>query len=71
MKHPGHMYGGFVPAISERGMTERSPNNTFHVEVVGELTTKFQKLEERHLRLDQPTARICDLLLGPPPSRAQ
>jgi hypothetical protein len=21
MKHPGHMYGGFVPAISERGMT--------------------------------------------------
>jgi hypothetical protein len=21
MKHPGHMYGGFIPAISERGMT--------------------------------------------------
>jgi hypothetical protein len=21
MKHPGHMYGGFVPAISERGTT--------------------------------------------------
>jgi hypothetical protein len=21
MKHPGHMYGGFVSAISERGMT--------------------------------------------------
>jgi hypothetical protein len=21
MKHPGHTYGGFVPAISERGMT--------------------------------------------------
>jgi hypothetical protein len=22
MKHPGHTYGGFIPAISERGMTE-------------------------------------------------
>jgi hypothetical protein len=22
MKHPGHTYGGFVPAISERGMTD-------------------------------------------------
>jgi hypothetical protein len=21
MKHPGHMYGGFISAISERGMT--------------------------------------------------
>jgi hypothetical protein len=21
MKHPGHTYGGFVPPISERGMT--------------------------------------------------
>jgi hypothetical protein len=21
MKHPGHTYGGFIPAISERGMT--------------------------------------------------
>jgi hypothetical protein len=24
MKHPGHTYGGFVPSISERGMTVRS-----------------------------------------------
>jgi hypothetical protein len=24
MKHPGHTYGGFVPAISERGMTMAS-----------------------------------------------
>jgi hypothetical protein len=22
MKHPGHTYGGFVPAISERGLTQ-------------------------------------------------
>jgi hypothetical protein len=25
MKHPGHTYGGFVPAISERGMTDVLP----------------------------------------------
>jgi hypothetical protein len=25
MKHPRHMYGGFVPSISERGMTEGDP----------------------------------------------
>jgi hypothetical protein len=24
MKHPGHMYGGFVPTISERGTTDNS-----------------------------------------------
>jgi hypothetical protein len=23
MKHPGHMYGGFIPAISEWGMTPK------------------------------------------------
>jgi hypothetical protein len=26
MKHPRHTYGGFVPAISERGMTKRISN---------------------------------------------
>jgi hypothetical protein len=25
MKHPGHTYGGFIPAISEWGMTEFWP----------------------------------------------
>jgi hypothetical protein len=25
MKHPGHTYGGFVPAILERGMTYMKP----------------------------------------------
>jgi hypothetical protein len=25
MKHPGHTYGGFVPAISERGLTLTLP----------------------------------------------
>jgi hypothetical protein len=35
MKHPGHTYGGFVPTISERGMTEAVTinNNIGHVSV--------------------------------------
>jgi hypothetical protein len=46
------------------------PNDTFPGEVVGELIAKFQKLEERRSRLEWPTVRMCDLLLGPPPGRA-
>jgi hypothetical protein len=49
----------------------RSPNDTFHVEVVGELVAKFQKLEERRSQLERPVVRIYDLLLGPPPGRAR
>jgi hypothetical protein len=49
----------------------RSANDTFHVDVVGELAMKFQKLEERHSQLEWSGARICDLLLGPPPGRAR
>jgi hypothetical protein len=49
----------------------RSPNNTFHMEVVGELVTEFQKMEERCSRLERHAMRICDLLLGPPPGRAR
>jgi hypothetical protein len=44
-----------------------SPNDTIHVEVVGELVTEFQKLEEWHPRLERLAMRIYDLLLGPPP----
>jgi hypothetical protein len=46
-----------------------SPNDTFHMEVVGELVAKFQKLDERSSQLERPAMRIYDLLLGPPPSR--
>jgi hypothetical protein len=28
MKHPGHTYGGFVPSISERGMTSKPMTTT-------------------------------------------
>jgi hypothetical protein len=47
-----------------------SPDETFQVEVVGELVAKFQRLEERCSRLEWPGMRICDLLLGPPPGWA-
>jgi hypothetical protein len=47
-----------------------SPGNTAHAEVVGELTTEFQKVEGHHLKLELPTVRICDLLLGPLLGRA-
>jgi hypothetical protein len=46
-----------------------SPNDTFHVEVVGDLVAKFQKLEEWRSWLERPTARICGRLLGLPPSQ--
>jgi hypothetical protein len=49
----------------------RSPDGTSRVEVVGELVAKFQMVEDWHSQLDWPTVRICDLLLVPPPGRAQ
>jgi hypothetical protein len=48
-----------------------SPNQTFRVEVVGELVAKFWKLEERHSCLEKPSTRICNLLLGPPSDRVR
>jgi hypothetical protein len=47
----------------------RSPNDTFHVEVLDELPAEFHKLEERHSWLEWSAVRICDLLLGPPSGR--
>jgi hypothetical protein len=43
-----------------------SPDETFRLEVVGELVAEFQKLEERRSRLERPGARVYDLLLLPP-----
>jgi hypothetical protein len=48
-----------------------SLNDTFSVEVLGELVVEFWKLEKRRSQLERPAMRICDLLLGPPPGRAQ
>jgi hypothetical protein len=49
----------------------QSPSDTFHMEVVGKLAAEFQKMEERWSWLERPVVRICDLLLGPPSSRAR
>jgi hypothetical protein len=58
-----------VPSTVE-SVLGRSPSNTFYVEEVDELATEFQKMEDRRSQLEQPTARICDLLHGPPASWA-
>jgi hypothetical protein len=49
----------------------RSPGNVSHVEVVGKLVFELHKLEDQSSRLERPAARICDLFLGPPHSRAR
>jgi hypothetical protein len=47
-----------------------SPDETFRVEVVGELVAEFQKLEEQCSWLERRGTSICDLLLGSPPGQA-
>jgi hypothetical protein len=48
-----------------------SLDETFWVEIMDELVAQFQKLEELCSRLEQPDARICDLLLELPPNQAR
>jgi hypothetical protein len=47
-----------------------SPGEASRVEVMNELTTKFQKLKELCSWPEGPSMRICSLLLGPPPNQA-
>jgi hypothetical protein len=49
----------------------RLPDETFWVEVVGELVAKFLKPEEQHSQVEWPSMRICDLLLGLPSGLAR
>jgi hypothetical protein len=49
--------------------SRHSPNETFHVEVVGKLVVEFQRLEEWCSQLERPATRICDLRLRPPLGR--
>jgi hypothetical protein len=51
-------------------MLGRSPSNTAPVQGGGELAVEFQKVEGHHSILEWPAIRICNLLLGPPPSWA-
>jgi hypothetical protein len=49
----------------------RSPDETFRVELMDKVVAQFRKLEELCSQLEQPSASICDLLLGPPPDQAR
>jgi hypothetical protein len=44
---------------------------TSWVEVTNELVAKFWRWEELFSRLQGPGVRICELLVGPPPSQAR
>jgi hypothetical protein len=46
------------------------PRNTACAEVVGELAAELQKVDGHHSKLKRLAARICDLLLRPPPGQA-
>jgi hypothetical protein len=48
-----------------------SPDETSRVEVMTKLTTNFRRLEELCSQLEGPSTRICGLLLGGPPGKAQ
>jgi hypothetical protein len=48
----------------------RPPDETVWVEIMDELVAQFQKLEDQYSWLELPDARICDLLLRPPPDDA-
>jgi hypothetical protein len=48
----------------------RPPNNIARAEVVGELMAKLHMAEGHRSKLERPAAKICNLLLRPPPGRA-
>jgi hypothetical protein len=58
-----------VPTTVE-SVLGHSPSDTYRVEVVDEMAAEFEKMEDRHSRLEWPAARIYDLVLGTPPGRA-
>jgi hypothetical protein len=51
----------FQAAVSStvESVLERSPNEIFHMEVVDELVSKFQRLEERLSRLGVPSLGLA------------
>jgi hypothetical protein len=58
-----------VLSCATESVLVRSPSDTSRVEVVGELATEFEKVEDWHSWLEWPATRICDLLLRPPLGR--
>jgi hypothetical protein len=59
-----------VVSTTTESVLGHSPSDTFHMEVVSKLATKYQKMKDQCSRLGRPTARIYDLLLGSPPGQA-
>jgi hypothetical protein len=59
-----------VTSVAE-SMLGCSPDETFRVEIMDELVTQFQKLEDLCLRLERPDVKIYDLLLVLPPDQAR
>jgi hypothetical protein len=68
MKHPGHTYGGFVSAISERGMTHSvsgSTSKSFYplgdiVDCYQDVLAAFRVWEWSH-EIDTPDIKDVDL----------
>jgi hypothetical protein len=58
-----------VLSCATESVLVRSPSDTSRVEVVGELATEFEKVEDWRSWLEWPAARIYDLLLRPPLGR--
>jgi hypothetical protein len=44
MKHPGHTYGGFVPAISERGVTTVAGTRVHELSIIESCQRANQRL---------------------------
>jgi hypothetical protein len=53
MKHPGHTYGGFVPAISERGTTFLSGlNDDIQFQLLNTDYTDFQHMVDKTIVIE-------------------
>jgi hypothetical protein len=48
---------------------KRSPGDTAHAEVLGELVAEFEKVEGQLSQLERPATRVCNLLIELPPGR--
>jgi hypothetical protein len=57
MKHPGHMYGGFVPAISERSMT---PTNASEIHSFLGLVGYYHRFIKDFSKIAKPITRLLE-----------
>jgi hypothetical protein len=61
----------FWAAVSSaaESVLKRSPGDTAHAEVLGELVAEFEKVEGQLSQLERPATRVCNLLIELPPGR--